>query len=135
MITKILKAIEEFESARAKATQGNAEVFRMDSDCGYFNFMLEMPGADNHIIAHFGEIDNSNSKNNAAFFCKAANNSTKFTQALKVVVEALKYYSHHEHYEETPTLSKPGIRQPGVLTDKGHKARETLSEIEGILNE
>lgn len=128
MTTKILSAIEEFESARAKATQGRAEVFRMDGDCGYFNFMLEIPegSPDRHIIAHFDEQDNHNSKNNSAFFCEAANKATLFTQALKVAVEALDKYKHTDLSTES-----------GVWGYVGSEAIafKALAEIECILTE
>ncbi len=42
------------------------------------------------------------------------------------IAEALEYYAHPDHYTESPTLNKPGVRPPGVLTDKGAKARRAL---------
>ena len=41
-MTNIKQQITSIIEARDKATQGKAEVYRMDSDCGYFNFMLEI---------------------------------------------------------------------------------------------
>lgn len=38
--------------------------------------------------------------------------------------EALAYYSHHDHYDGSFTLG--GLRQPGVLTEGGQKAREAI---------
>lgn len=41
-----------------------------------------------------------------------------------MLLDALEYYSHPDHYEERVTFK--GTRQPGVLTDNGQKAREAL---------
>lgn len=50
---------------------------------------------------------------------------------LKIAVEALEYYSHHDHYETRITLNHPGTKIPGVLIEQGSKARTALARIRG----
>lgn len=50
-------------------------------------------------------------------------------EQINIAVEALEYYEHPTHYEETVTLG--GTRQPGVLTEGGRKARTALAKIRG----
>jgi hypothetical protein len=42
------------------------------------------------------------------------------------LAEALKYYAHKDHYEDRMTLS--GHRPPGVMAERGDKAREALAD-------
>lgn len=59
----------------------------------------------------------------------AAERIYELEEQIEIAVEALEYYEHPAHYEETVTLG--GTRQPGVLTEGGHKARTTLAKIRG----
>lgn len=49
-------------------------------------------------------------------------------QVIEGLRDSLKYYSHPDSYEGRETLS--GWRQPGVLTEGGNKARQSLAEAE-----
>lgn len=87
------KKLLELKKIQGKSTQGEVEIFRMDGLCGYFNFMAEIPFAssENHIIAHFSEADNHNSRNNAYFFKAAANTYDQLLSDLLSCVEALEF--------------------------------------------
>lgn len=54
------------------------------------------------------------------------NEITTLTTDKQKLIGALEYYSRPDHYE--PWESMAGPRGPGVLTDKGRKAREALKE-------
>lgn len=77
-------------------------------------------------------------KENAALVSKLSyqgdltNRVSLLTEALKEAIEALNYYEHPVHYEERETMG--GMRPPGVMTDRGNRARETLDRLKGVLN-
>lgn len=125
MTTKILSAIEEFESAGAKATQGE---WKFDG-CG--DVYTLSPDArrrmrfDDYGDGNIGSTSYwSEGNQNAKFACAAANKATLFTQALKVAVEALDKYKHTDLSTES-----------GVWGYVGSEAIafKALAEIERIL--
>lgn len=90
-MTNLDKLLTEFKEARSAATEGHYNIHRMDSDCGYFNFMLEaeISSDKDHIIAHFSEQDNINAKRNSEYIKLAANNSAKLIKIIEVMKDVL----------------------------------------------
>ncbi len=125
---KLTELVKMFREARKKATQGNAEVFRMDGDCGYFNFMLEIPGAEDHIVAHFSESDNPKSKQNAEFNMACLNHILELTEKAEKMQKALEFYA------DTNGQWGPGLVELDIKNNYqplGNKARQVLAEVEG----
>lgn len=52
---------------------------------------------------------------------------------LTEIQDALEYYAHPDHYEENYRLS--GLRPPGVLVERGGKARRALGLLQPLLKE
>lgn len=116
MTTKILSAIEEFESARAKATPGKWSVTRMHYRDKTWNQLFSSKTK----MALFPEAESSSTfaiDEDCKFIAEAANKATLFTQALKVAVAALDFYSRQTQYENKSSIL----------------AREAIAEIERIL--
>lgn len=125
MTTKILKAIEEFEAVRAKAKTGKWK-FINDPTCEYF--YIHTSEWTNKFHDHQRDTICA-TKPDFEFITQAANNATKFTQALKVAVEAL---------EKIEDPRKRDHQEPDKYTEVGcmmNMASEVLIEIERILEE
>lgn len=123
MTTKILSAIEEFESVRAKATPGKWSVTRMHYRDKTWNQLFSSKTK----MALFPEAESSSTfaiDEDCKFIAEAANKATLFTQALKVAVEALDKYKHTDLSTES-----------GVWGYVGSEAIafKALAEIERIL--
>lgn len=157
-IETIQSAIKEMREARAKATQGEITIHRMDKTCGAFNFMAEteIGHGEDHIVAHFHEMDNPNSKNNAAFFALSCNRIEAILSAMDVLVSGLEFYGDDEKYfmrkskinlQETTAVFK--VEDPSKLptdyesnvfdcsarlkVDQGKTAKEALNRAAELL--
>lgn len=143
MTTKILKAIEEFESARAKATQGewmarqttdSEKCHYVFIDAGYFYFPRFV---DNEVTRRLKKKPNF--ENDTKLICEAANNATKLTQALKVAVEALEKSNAHHEYMLNHFLSLKIDWKNTKYASENLKSSfiidDAFTEIERILNE
>lgn len=86
MTDKILKAISEFEAVREKATQGEWIAYESQPRVYYVNATGRSLSLE---IASLYESALDEAKDCAIFIVQAANNATKFTQALRVAVEQL----------------------------------------------
>lgn len=86
MTDKILKAIEEFEALRAKATQGEWIAYEAQPNIFYVNTQDRLRILE---IASFFRSGLAEAEDCAIFVKEAANRATHFTAALKVAVEAL----------------------------------------------
>lgn len=98
MTDKILKAIEEFEAVRAKATKGpwyplhnwGTEALNPQKTFGEVGILGN--AASTAFIGQSYRADVSAAEkleDNLNYIVKACNNATRFTQALRVAVEAL----------------------------------------------
>jgi hypothetical protein len=131
---KLTELIKMFKEAREKATPGKAVVYRNDSSCGYFNFMVEIPEAkQNHIIAHYLEFDNPQSKQNAEFNMTCLNHILELTEKAEKMQKALEFYaieSPEFSCEISEYVGKGQILEGWKLIDTGNKARQVLAEVE-----
>lgn len=124
-----LKAIEEFESARAKAADGPWRVV----DDHEYSVVSGPPSGEPHVgdklfCCMYPRTD-------AVFVVEAANKATLFTKALRSAIEALKFYADHPIVIKEAYHSNEERQITCMHTFINHKAVETLKEIERILLE